>query len=217
MNISISKGVLKVKNAILIAVCLTSYHYTVAQEIVWASKVVKFSSETGIKAYSANQILGKPNATPDSSGNAWRPNSQGKPETIEVSFNSKMKAKQLFIVESLNPGFIKSVVVKNSDGIEFPVANYISKSAIKGPRLLTINLADYSMNISSAIITLIPVKNVSVSIDAVGLTDSENTFKLVNNVQVEQVVKVAPVIKQDTTALPVEEPASDKKKNKKKK
>ncbi|MBC7390395.1 MAG: hypothetical protein H7329_14355 [Opitutaceae bacterium] len=212
----VSKGIGKMKSALFVCTILFSFNLSFAQEIVWASKVVKFSSETGTKAYLANQILGKPNATPDSLGNTWRPNSQGKPETIEVSFNSKIKAKQLFIVESLNPGFIKSVVVKNSDGIEFPVASYISKSAIKGPRLLTINLSDYSMNISSAIITLIPIKNVSVSIDAVGLTDSENTYKLVNHVQLEQVVKVAPVVKVDTTVMPVEEPSSKKKDKKKK-
>ena len=209
-------GVEKIKSALIVFIVLLCCNISFAQEIVWANKVLKFSSETGTKAYSANQILGKPNATPDSVGNSWRPNSQGKPETIEVSFSSKIKAKQLFIVESLNPGFIKSVVVKNSDGIEFPVASYISKSAIKGPRLLNINLADYSMNISSVIITLIPVKNVSVTIDAVGLTDSENAFRLSNHVKMEQVIKVVPVVKVDTTALPVEEPSSKKKGKKKK-
>jgi len=205
------------KSVLFTIACLIYANISIGQNILWADKVLKVSSEAGTKAYSAKQILGKPNATPDSAGNAWRPNSQGKPETIELGFSQPFKAKQLLIVEALTPGFIRSVTVKNAEGIEFPVASYGSKSAIKGPRLLTIDLTDYSIQVASVSITLIPVRDVSVTIDAVGLTDSDQNFKLVNYINLEAVSKAAPVIKADTAVAVPEEKQDDKKKKDKKK
>ena len=96
MNISIIlKGVKKTKNLIFISALLFTGNMAEAQQIAWAEKVVKFSSETGTKAYSASQILGKPNAKPDSAGNAWRPNSQGKHVAPEIAAGCEVEGTPL--------------------------------------------------------------------------------------------------------------------------
>jgi hypothetical protein len=149
-----------------------------AQEISWASKVEKFSSQTGTKNYSANQVLGKPNASHDSTGNGWQPVGSNKEEFIIVSFDNVVKTKQIFIVESMNTGYIRRVSAFSEDGLEYNVAAYPPKSGAKGPKLVSINVSEFNINVKSVKIVMVPLRNVSTTIDAVGISSSDTPYSL---------------------------------------
>ncbi len=81
-----------------------------AQFSYWAAKVVAVSSAQGEgkEAFSASQVLGKPNALPLGQINdeAWIPKKEGPAEFIEVRFPRSVAAQQVTIVENFNPGSI---------------------------------------------------------------------------------------------------------------
>ena len=84
-------------------------------QVQWASKVLRYSSQYESKAYSAQQVLGKPNALPTGGRSpvAWAPARAGGrvPEYLWVEFSSPMQVAQIAIGESLNPGSISKIVL----------------------------------------------------------------------------------------------------------
>ncbi len=79
-----------------------------AQQIQWASKLIKFSTDLGGKQNGIKRILGKPDAFPQggSSANAWMPkNSLDGREIIEVGFEKPQTVKQVAVYENLNSGW----------------------------------------------------------------------------------------------------------------
>ena len=84
-------------------------------QVQWASKVLRYSSQYEAKAYSANQVIGKPNALPigGRSPVAWAPAKAGGrvPEYLWVEFSSPMQVAQIAIGESLNPGSVSKIVL----------------------------------------------------------------------------------------------------------
>lgn len=101
-------------------------------ELQWASRVVKVTSALRPSgAYSASQLLGRPNALSTIAINESNPCSwvAGKeidgsdPDldpkakaTIRVGFPVAVHARQLFVLENLNPGAISSVRLYGEDG-----------------------------------------------------------------------------------------------------
>jgi len=171
--------------AFVFACSLSSY----AQEIIWASKVDKYSSQVGTSSFSAKQILGKPNARPDSTGNGWQPHGTQREEFIVVEFDTIVKSKQILIVESMNTGYIRKVSAFDNQGMEYDVAHFPAKSGMKGPKLLKINVADFSINIKSVKVTLVPLRHVPTTVDAVGITASDEDFMLTKNMEIIAQVK----------------------------
>jgi OmpA-OmpF porin, OOP family len=163
--------------------CAMSSH---AQEVVWASKVVSFSSQVGQGKYAATKALGKPDASPDSTWNGWQPNGSGKEETIVVEFDTPLKAKNVLIVEAMNTGYVRRVAVISDDGIEYDVAHYSSRPGTKNVRLTQINVADFDVKVTAVKIILIPIRNVPTTIDAVGITTSTATFVITKTHEVVQ-------------------------------
>lgn len=88
-----------------------------AQNIIWADKVVSYSSQSGNKIYSANQILGKPNSLHhEESKVAWMPGrANAGLESITVSYNKSIIPKSIIVHENLNPGSIFQVIVSNNE------------------------------------------------------------------------------------------------------
>ena len=90
-----------------------------AQEIQWASKLIKFSSDLGGKQNGIKRILGKPDVFPQggSSPNAWSPKKalDGK-EVIEVGFDKPQTIKQIAIFENLNAGCVVKISIDNGSG-----------------------------------------------------------------------------------------------------
>jgi outer membrane protein OmpA-like peptidoglycan-associated protein len=100
---------------------LTSWYVLAQETVIWAAEVVDVSSEFSPYEYSAIQVLHRPNAK-DGGGpspNAWRPKRTDKEEFIVVSFDTPIKAQQVAVVESENPGAIKAIYGYDKDYNEF--------------------------------------------------------------------------------------------------
>jgi hypothetical protein len=109
------------KKIILSIAFLFCMHLAQAQEVQWAFRVLEYSSQKESRAFSANQVLGKPNVLPASGENmnAWQPKDNKKEEYIKVGFLNPMKPKQIVVAESFHPGGVFKIVVYDADGKEF--------------------------------------------------------------------------------------------------
>lgn len=90
-----------------------------AQQIQWASKLIKFSTDLGGKQNNIKRILGKPDAFPQggSSANAWMPkNALDGREIVEVGFEKPQTVKQVAVCENLNSGCVIKISVNNGSG-----------------------------------------------------------------------------------------------------
>lgn len=90
-----------------------------AQQIQWANKLIKYSSDLGGKQYGIKRILGKPDAFPQagSSPNAWTPKKAlDGYEWVEVSFEKPQTVKQVAVFENLNAGCVVKISVATEPG-----------------------------------------------------------------------------------------------------
>lgn len=107
------------KKSILLCSIFFILYSVNAQQIQWASKIIKFSSDLGGKQNGIKRILGKPDAFPQggSSANAWIPkNALDGKEVIEVGFEKPQTVKQIAVFENLNAGCVVKVAVDNGSG-----------------------------------------------------------------------------------------------------
>ena len=92
---------------------------TNAQQVQWANKLIKFSSDLGGKQHGIKRILGKPDAFPQggSSPNAWTPkNALDGYEWVQVGFEKPQTVKQVAVFENLNAGCVVSISVDDGSG-----------------------------------------------------------------------------------------------------
>ncbi|MGL2963157.1 hypothetical protein ACSVH2_04970 [Flavobacterium sp. RSB2_4_14] len=90
-----------------------------AQQVQWANKLIKYSSDLGGKQNGIKRVLGKPDAFPQggSSPNAWSPkNALDGYEWIEVSFEKPQTVKQVAVCENLNAGCVVKIGVDKGNG-----------------------------------------------------------------------------------------------------
>ena len=90
-----------------------------AQQVQWASKLIKFSSDLGGKQNGIKRILGQPDAFPQggSSANAWTPKKAlDGHETVEVGFEKPQMIKQVAVFENLNAGCVVKISVADASG-----------------------------------------------------------------------------------------------------
>ncbi|WP_162127269.1 hypothetical protein [Flavobacterium phycosphaerae] len=90
-----------------------------AQQVQWASKAIKFSSDLGGKQNGVKRILGRPDAFPQGglSPNAWMPKDALKGyEWVEVGFENPQTVKQVAVFENLNAGCVVRIAVDNGSG-----------------------------------------------------------------------------------------------------
>jgi outer membrane protein OmpA-like peptidoglycan-associated protein len=100
------------------------------QEVLWASKVLGYSSEYRPSqighAYRSKQILGIPSKLPDfgDSPCAWSPaDADGRNEEwIKVGFEKSIPLKQIAIAENFNPGAVVRVYAYDAVGKEYLVS-----------------------------------------------------------------------------------------------
>lgn len=107
------------KNTILLILCLVGGWATNGQQIQWAHKVIKYSSDLGGKQNNVKRILGKPDAFPQGgmSANAWMPKDALKGrEWVEVSFEHPQSVKQVAVFENLNAGCVVKIGVDTGSG-----------------------------------------------------------------------------------------------------
>jgi hypothetical protein len=90
-----------------------------AQQVQWANKLIKYSSDLGGKQFGIKRILGRPDAFPQagSSPNAWTPkNALNAGEFVEVSFEKPQTVKQVAVFENLNSGCVSRIAVGDGSG-----------------------------------------------------------------------------------------------------
>jgi outer membrane protein OmpA-like peptidoglycan-associated protein len=116
------------------------------QKILYADKVIGFSSEYSFELYSAQQILGEPNALPVGGDNpfAWSPKRQTGEQFITVGFPEEIEIEQIAIGECYNPGAISRVIAIEPNGKEHTVNRFTPKPLRQDSRLLHIFLEEKS-------------------------------------------------------------------------
>ena len=89
-----------------------------AQQVQWANKLIKYSSDLGGKQFGIKRILGKPDAFPQAgvSPNAWTPKNALNGEFVQVSFENPQTVKQVAVFENLNSGCVVKISVDDGSG-----------------------------------------------------------------------------------------------------
>ena len=86
---------------------------SMAAEIIWATKVISYSSQADLTSYSAKQVLGPPSRLPNfgDCGCAWSPAMSENyfEEYIRVGFEKRIRVSQIVVNESFNAGAIKAI------------------------------------------------------------------------------------------------------------
>jgi OmpA-OmpF porin, OOP family len=169
--------------ALLLVLCL-SFALKAQETVVWGSQVVDVSSEYGPLEYSAIQALHKPNVLPagGANPNAWRPKSDNKQEFIVVSFEKPIKAKQVAIAETENPGAVKAVYAYNENFEEFLLFELTPRALPIESRLLNLFFDETPYQIYGLKVVLdgsvVPGYN---GIDAIGISSSNIPISVLIN------------------------------------
>ena len=154
----------------------------IAQTTQWASKVVAFSSQYGDKDYSANQVLGVPNAIFNVSLTqmAWVPKKEtsNTGEFIRVEFNQAMNVQQVAVAESLNAGSIARIYLFDTNGKKYKV--YENKNPkLEGQRRMfrhTFDRTDYKVKELRLELNTKAIEG-SNQIDAIAISSSSEPIK----------------------------------------
>lgn len=104
---------------ITVIIYILALSTAVSQKVQWAKQVVDYSSQSGTKAYSATEILGKPSVMPNfgKSAAAWSPVFPSSNfEWIRLGFEEPVYIRQILINENLNPGAIVKIYIYDSIG-----------------------------------------------------------------------------------------------------
>jgi outer membrane protein OmpA-like peptidoglycan-associated protein len=160
---------------LFLGICI-SFGLAAQETVVWGSKVVDLSSEFGPYEYSGIQVLHKPNVLPagGDSPNAWRPKSEDKEEFIMVSFDTPIRAKQVAIAESENPGAVKKILAYDTEYREYDLFPELTPRAIPiESRLLNLFFEEtpYEITAIKVIIDGAAVPGFN-AIDAIGISRS---------------------------------------------
>lgn len=159
-----------------------------AQEtVVWGTEVVDISSEFSPYEYSAIQALHRPNVLPKGgeNPNAWRPKSTDKEEFIMVSFDTPIRAKQVAIAESENPGAVKQVYGYDNDFNEYLLFELSPRDLPIESRLLNLFFEETSYEINAIRIVLEgSISDGYNAIDAIGISAS--------NIPINVLLKLVP-------------------------
>jgi hypothetical protein len=106
------------KTRFVLLVFLTA-SFAVAQQVQYASKVIRFSSDLGGKQNGIKRILGIPDAFPQGgpSPNAWAPkDALDGYEYVVVGFDAPQTVRQVAVFENLNAGCTYRIAVDDGSG-----------------------------------------------------------------------------------------------------
>ncbi|MBS1537084.1 MAG: OmpA family protein [Bacteroidetes bacterium] len=175
------------KSFLVTAACIFALNAnnSFSQNVQWASKVLKYSSQYSEKNSSAQHALGKPNSLPvgGDSPMAWAVEQEDDHEstdeaTLKLGYANPMRIQQVAIAENCAPGAIERVVLTDTDGDEHEIYTAEAKSAGEKGRMLNLFLPMTSYKVEAVTLTLQPGKVSGWNeIDAVGISDSKDSVK----------------------------------------
>ncbi len=187
--------------------CFILPHLACSQEIQWAYRLLGFSSEhqegNHPAAYSAKQVLGKPNKLPafGMSAVAWLPKAidkamaNGEEEWVKIGFRKQMKIRQIAVGENCSVGSITQIWLYDTEsnaylvyGDTLPTTNHLpiqstqkTEEKIQGNPAgawLRVFLPLTNYEVVAAKVVLNSMKNWGQNqIDAIGISDSENPIE----------------------------------------
>ena len=154
-----------------------------SQTIYWADSIVSYSSQKSEKAFSAEQVIGKPSKFPNPGHTtcAWSPEYSDlrSGEFIEVSFPVAIVAKQIVVVENSNSGHIKSIFVYDEKHTERQVYTRSDDYSVGGGRLFVLTLRDNINTVNGVKLLLDKPESLNTyQIDAIGITDALSEIKI---------------------------------------
>jgi outer membrane protein OmpA-like peptidoglycan-associated protein len=162
-----------------------------AQHILWANKVLGYSSEyrPGQYGYAnrAKQILGQPNKLPDVGGSAcaWSPaDADSKSEEwIKVAFEKSIPLRQVAVAENLNPGAIARIYAYSETGTEFLIWKNNPGNVPERGRMLRIFPTQENLTANAIKIVMQPDRVPGFNqVDAIGISSQETPIEAVINV-----------------------------------
>ncbi|MBK9247093.1 MAG: PD40 domain-containing protein [Ignavibacteria bacterium] len=165
-----------------------------SQQVQWATKVLKYSSQYSSSKSAAKQALGKPNSLPigGDSPMAWAVEQIGENEswveaTLKLGYSIPMKIRQVAIAENCSPGAITRVILTDTDGDEHVIYTAEPKKINDKARMLNlfVPLTDYKVESLTLILQPGKVSGWN-EIDAVGISDLEDSVKAT--------IKLAPAV-----------------------
>lgn len=163
------------KLLILPIFCLLAFFSRSQESVVWGNEVIDVTSEYSPLEYSAIQALHKPNVLPNSGDNpnAWRPKKSDKEEFIMVSFRNPIRAKQVAIAESENPGAVSKVYAYDPEYNEYLLFEISPRAIPTDKRLLNLFFTETEYPIQAIRVVIdgaaVPGYN---AIDAIGVSAS---------------------------------------------
>lgn len=176
------------KKFTLIFLSLVFTSTAIAQEtVIWGSEVIDVSTEFSPYEYSAIQALHRPNVLPrgGENPNAWRPKRTDKEEFIVVSFSTPIKAKQVAIAESENPGAVKQVFAYDVDYNEYTLFELTPRTLPIESRLLNLFFEETTYEIQAIKVVLDGTASEGYNaIDAIGISAS--------NIPINVLINLAP-------------------------
>ncbi len=101
---------------LLLLSCFSQIH----AEVLWAQKVVSFSSQYSERLYRVGEVLHKPNVFPNHTlnGCSWSPAVEAKMAYFEVAFSKSMAIKQVAIFINQSPHALSGVSITDRTGSE---------------------------------------------------------------------------------------------------
>jgi outer membrane protein OmpA-like peptidoglycan-associated protein len=158
-----------------------------AQRVAWVSEILEASSELAPRAYSAEQLIGKPDVTPGmgDSPNAWMPFREDREEYVKVGFDQPFKIRQIAIAESMNPGAIYQIFVYDRAGNEFLINTFEPGPVELPSRMLHVffDLTEYEVAAVKLVLHCDAVPGYN-AIDAIAI--SEGTIPVTQEVQIAE-------------------------------
>jgi outer membrane protein OmpA-like peptidoglycan-associated protein len=178
------------RNWIITLIVLSSFALEISAQKTtqWATRLVRYSSESDDEFYNAKQILGPPNSMPGytDSPYSWSPKEAdgNRDEFIHVEFGLPMRVSQFAVVESLNPGAISQVELIDTKGKSHTVYTASSFKPSYTPYRIftkTIPFTDYEVLGMKVHLKPSAIKGFN-QIDAIAISNSTETIKpKVNN------------------------------------
>ncbi len=165
-------------------VILSTFKISVAQQVQWASSVVRFSTEYSRTQYSSKQVIGKPNKLPASGESmvAWAPSTPDNPsgEFIQVGFSNPQRIQQIGIGESNCPGSVKEVILIATDGKKYSVYknDTITPQFTSGGRIyrIFVPLTDYLVKEVKVVLNTKAIPGMN-QIDCIGISDDTEPIR----------------------------------------
>ncbi len=190
-------SMLRTRLILLLLLAALSTTVEAQERILWANEVISFSSQYESKNYSADQVMGPPNALGSLNKNemAWVPKKETSAtgEHIEVAFAQAIRVKQVAIGESNAPGAIERIYLIDTKGIKHQVFyNKTPKNILQPFRLFRHTFPKTNYLVKGLRLEL-KTKSVAGSnqIDAIAISESSVPIKAqINQVKYEKEISL---------------------------